>query len=99
MTMSLATPTRSEDAPVTAGVQPPATYGAIQLAVWRTRRQLGRWARRLISDEEGLSTIEYAMGTLAAAALAAVLYVIINSSAVSDAIEGIIMDALSNTPG
>ena len=38
------------------------------------------------------------MGTLAAAALAAVLYMIINSDAVSDALEGIINDALSSTP-
>lgn len=54
--------------------------------------------RRFIDDESGLSTIEYAMGTLAAAALAAVLYLIVNSSAVSDALEGIIMDALSKSP-
>ena len=38
------------------------------------------------------------MGSLAAAALAAVLYVVINSGGVSDAIESIITDALSNTP-
>ena len=43
--------------------------------------------------------IEYAMGSLAAAALAAVLYLVINGGAVVDAIEGIITDALSNTPG
>ncbi|MBC3186559.1 DUF4244 domain-containing protein [Corynebacterium sp. zg-331] len=54
---------------------------------------------RLGRDNQGLSTIEYAMGTLAAAALAAVLYAVVNSSAVSDAIQGIITDALSNTPG
>lgn len=54
--------------------------------------QLGR-------EEKGLSTIEYAMGTLAAAALAAVLYAVVNSSAVMDAIQGIITDALNNSPG
>ena len=38
------------------------------------------------------------MGSLAAAALAGVLYMVINSGGVVDAIEGIITDALSNTP-
>lgn len=55
-------------------------------------------ARGILGNQYGLSTIEYAMGTLAAAALAAVLYMIINSDAVSDALEGIINDALSSTP-
>ena len=54
--------------------------------------------RGVFGNQYGLSTIEYAMGTLAAAALAAVLYMIINSDAVSDALEGIINDALSSTP-
>ncbi|SIS38667.1 Protein of unknown function [Corynebacterium appendicis CIP 107643] len=48
--------------------------------------------------DDGMSTIEYAMGSLAAAALAAVLYMVINGNGVVDAIEGIITDALSNTP-
>lgn len=66
-------------------------HAAAQRAVRETIR-LGR-------DNQGLSTIEYAMGTLAAAALAAVLYMVVNSSAVTDAIQGIITDALNNTPG
>nr|WP_311198346.1 DUF4244 domain-containing protein [Corynebacterium sp. p3-SID1194] len=48
--------------------------------------------------DDGMSTIEYAMGSLAAAALAAVLYMVIKGDGVVDAIEGIITDALSNTP-
>lgn len=52
----------------------------------------------LLSNDEGMSTIEYAMGSLAAAALAAVLYAVINAGAVVDAIESIITDALANTP-
>lgn len=51
------------------------------------------------NNDKGMSTVEYAMGSLAAAALAAVLYLVINGGAVVDAIEGIITDALSNTPG
>lgn len=38
------------------------------------------------------------MGSLAAAALAAVLYMVINGGNVVDAMESIITDALSNTP-
>ena len=53
---------------------------------------------QLILNDEGMSTIEYAMGSLAAAALAGVLYMVINGGGVVDAIEGIITDALSNTP-
>lgn len=65
------------------------------------RKALALLARKasLIGNENGMSTVEYAMGSLAAAALAAVLYLVINGGAVVDAIEGIITDALSNTPG
>ena len=54
--------------------------------------------RALVRNDEGMSTIEYAMGSLAAAALAGGLYMVINGGGVVDAIEGIITDALSNTP-
>lgn len=52
----------------------------------------------LTTNDKGMSTVEYAMGSLAAAALAAVLYLVINGDGVVDAIESIITDALSNTP-
>lgn len=55
-------------------------------------------ARKMRSDQ-GMSTIEYAFGSLAAAALAGVLYLVVNGDAVTNAIEGVITDALSNTPG
>lgn len=55
--------------------------------------------RTLHEDEEGMSTIEYAMGSLAAAALAAALYLVVSSGAVSDALESIITSALNNSPG
>lgn len=57
-----------------------------------------RRARAILGDDRGMSTVEYAMGSLAAAALAAVLYAVINGGAVVDAIESIITDALSDTP-
>lgn len=51
-----------------------------------------------LRDDSGMSTIEYAFGSLAAAALAGVLYLVVNGSGVSSAIEDVITDALTNTP-
>lgn len=53
----------------------------------------------LLANDDGMSTIEYAMGSLAAAALAAVLYAVVNGGEVTSAITSIITDALSNAPG
>lgn len=53
----------------------------------------------LLVNDDGMSTIEYAMGSLAAAALAAVLYAVVNGGEVTSAITSIITDALSNSPG
>ena len=53
----------------------------------------------LLANDDGMSTIEYAMGSLAAAALAAVLYAVVNGGEVTSAITSIITDALTNTPG
>ena len=52
-----------------------------------------------LADDHGMSTVEYAMGSVAAAALAAVLYTVITGSDVVDAIRGIIVDALNSGPG
>lgn len=54
--------------------------------------------RAVLTQDDGLTTVEYALGTLAAAALAAVLYMVVNSDAVSSAFESIIGDALSTRP-
>lgn len=51
-----------------------------------------------LHDDTGMSTIEYAFGSLAAAALAGVLYLVVNGDGVTSAIEGVITDALANTP-
>lgn len=53
----------------------------------------------VVRDDRGMSTIEYAFGSLAAAALAGVLYMVVNGNGVVSAIEGVITDALSNKPG
>ncbi len=60
--------------------------------------QLKKPGLQLLADDSGMSTIEYAMGSLAAAALAAALYLVVSSGGVTDAIESIITDALSDTP-
>ncbi|MEV5507632.1 DUF4244 domain-containing protein [Streptomyces orinoci] len=56
------------------------------------------WGRRRAAlrsaGEQGMSTAEYAVGTVAACALAAVLYKIVTSGAVSAALQAIIEKAL-----
>ncbi|CAB0925694.1 hypothetical protein FRC0434_00383 [Corynebacterium diphtheriae] len=55
--------------------------------------------RLLISDDSGMTTIEYALGAVAATALAGALYLVASSGTVADALEGIITNALNNAPG
>lgn len=50
--------------------------------------------RRRQRDERGTTTAEYAIGTLAACAFAAVLYKILTSGAVAEALGGIVHRAL-----
>lgn len=54
---------------------------------WRARREAAR-------RDEGMTTSEYAVGTIAAAGFAAVLYKIVTSGAVSGALESVIGKAL-----
>ncbi|MCG8924585.1 MULTISPECIES: DUF4244 domain-containing protein [Lentzea] len=49
----------------------------------------------LLDDDSGMSTVEYAIGTLVAAALAAVLYVVVTSDFVQNLLQGLIQRALS----
>lgn len=57
----------------------------------RTTRRLRRIRRTL---ELGMTTAEYAVGTIAAVAFAAVLYKIVRSDAVSSALSSIVTSAL-----
>ena len=52
-----------------------------------------------LRNDAGMSTIEYAFGSLAAAALAGVLYLVVNGDGVVSAIENVITSARTNTPG
>jgi hypothetical protein len=60
------------------------------------RRVVRRLARRLklLGNEAGMSTAEYAVGTIAAVAFAAVLYKVVRSGAVQSALAGVITSAL-----
>ncbi|BBY99684.1 DUF4244 domain-containing protein [Mycolicibacterium fallax] len=51
------------------------------------------WA--LAADEAGMSTVEYAIGTIAAAAFGAILYTVVTGDSVVAALTGIIGRALS----
>ena len=55
-----------------------------------------RLARRLrLAVDSGMSTAEYAVGTVAAVAFAVVLYKVVRSAAVSSALTSIIKSALN----
>ena len=59
------------------------------------RAGVGARLRHLALDDEGMSTAEYAIGTVAAAGFAALLYVIVRGDAVLGALTSIIQRALS----
>ena len=50
---------------------------------------------RLRGRDAGMSTAEYAVGTLAATGLAALLYGVLTSGTVSDALQGLVERAFS----
>ncbi|WP_233496170.1 DUF4244 domain-containing protein [Geodermatophilus sp. TF02-6] len=54
-----------------------------------------RWARVRASGEAGMSTAEYAVGTVAACAFAAVLYRVVTGGSVVDALGALVADALA----
>ena len=48
-------------------------------------------------DEAGMSTVEYAIGTVAAAAFGAILYTVVTGDSIVGALTGIIARALNTT--
>jgi hypothetical protein len=56
---------------------------------WRTRLTL------LLFDDDGMSTVEYAIGTIAAAAFGAILYTVITGDSIVSALTNIITRALN----
>jgi Protein of unknown function (DUF4244) len=62
----------------------------------RCRRALARrWARVRASGEAGMSTAEYAVGTVAACAFAAVLYRVVTGGSIVDALGDLVDSALA----
>jgi hypothetical protein len=57
-------------------------------------RRARRW-QRLAQDEAGMSTAEYAVGTVAACAFAAVLYRVVTGGSVVSALGDLVQSALS----
>jgi len=60
------------------------------------RRLLGR-LRQLCADDSGMSTVEYAIGTIAAAAFAAILYAVVSGDSIVGALTTLIQRALTAT--
>ncbi|MFQ6853116.1 DUF4244 domain-containing protein [Streptomyces sp. 35M1] len=52
------------------------------------------WEGRLGRSDRGMTTSEYAVGTIAACAFAAVLYKVVNSGPVLSALQSLVEDAL-----
>lgn len=48
-----------------------------------------------VVEDDGMSTAEYAIGTIAAAAFGAILYTVVTGSSIVDALTGIIDRALN----
>ncbi|HEX7322400.1 MAG TPA: DUF4244 domain-containing protein [Mycobacterium sp.] len=58
-------------------------------------RALKTRAMLLVADESGMSTVEYAIGTIAAAAFGAILYTVVTGDSVVSALSRVIGRALS----
>jgi hypothetical protein len=56
-------------------------------------RRLGEWRR--LGEEDGMSTAEYAVGTVAACAFAAVLYQVVTGGSVVTALGDLVQSALT----
>ncbi|MEW2550021.1 DUF4244 domain-containing protein [Streptomyces sp. NPDC047002] len=72
------------------------TGGTRALAHAAASRLRAVWARRPRSDA-GMTTAEYAMGTIAACAFAAVLYKVVTGTTVQSALQSLIGRALHAT--
>jgi len=71
------------------GSRIPAAARRVRLALTR------RWAA--VGGEAGMSTVEYAVGTIAAAAFGAVLYTVVSGDSIPAALGGIIEQALNTS--
>jgi O-acetylhomoserine/O-acetylserine sulfhydrylase-like pyridoxal-dependent enzyme len=58
-------------------------------------RQLRARTALLVAEEDGMSTVEYAIGTIAAAAFGAILYTVVTGDSIVSALTNIISRALN----
>lgn len=64
------------------------------------REAMGRMRQRMALlwvDEAGMSTVEYAIGTIAAAAFGAILYTVVTGDSIVSALTNIIAKALNTS--
>jgi hypothetical protein len=73
--------------------RPTSTHPALRPA-WPLGRELWRRLRRLRHGDDGMSTVEYAIGTVAAAAFGALLYTVVTGDSILTALTGIVERAL-----
>lgn len=76
---------------------PDTTSNARNTGVTRTSRRRGWIGRlcRMARADDGMSTAEYAIGTIAAAAFAALLYTVLTGDSVVSALTSLVQRALS----
>lgn len=82
------------------GLWSPAFTTACARGVARLRNGFARVRRRLrnaVRGEAGMSTAEYAIGTLAAAGFASLLYAVVTSDAVREALTSLVQRALEGS--
>jgi hypothetical protein len=65
------------------------------MMVGNTIRTLRARLTLLVVDDDGMSTVEYAIGTIAAAAFGAILYTVITGDSIVSALTNIINRALN----
>lgn len=65
--------------------------------VTRMIQDLQTRAMIIATDDEGMSTAEYAIGTIAAAAFGAILYTVVTGDNIVSALTGIITKALNTS--
>ena len=60
-------------------------------------RRIRQRSAVLVVDDAGMSTVEYAIGTVAAAAFGAILYTVVTGDSIVGALTGIIARALNTS--
>jgi hypothetical protein len=76
-------------------IQPAPTRPAVR--TWPLGKELCLRLHRLRHDDHGMSTVEYAIGTVAAAAFGALLYTVVTGESILTALTGLVERALTVT--